>query len=69
MKIAPYGAAITDAAKAAAEKVRKGITDGSMHTFAGPLVNQKGEEVLPAGKSLDDGKMASMDWYVKGVQS
>ncbi|MBE9551853.1 MAG: BMP family ABC transporter substrate-binding protein [Proteobacteria bacterium] len=69
VKIAPYGDAITDAARDAAEKVRMGITDGSMHTFAGPIKNQAGEEVLPAGQSLTDDKMASMDWYVKGVQS
>ena len=69
VKIAPYGDAITDAARDAAEKVRIGITDGSMHTFAGPIRNQKGEEVLAAGKSLTDDKMASMDWYVEGVQS
>ena len=69
VKIAPYGSAITDDARDAAEKVRIGLTDGSMHTFAGPIKNQKGDEVLPAGKSLGDDKMATMDWYVEGVQS
>lgn len=69
VKIAPYGDAITGAARDAAENVRKGITDGSMHAFAGPIKNQKGEEVLAAGKRLDDGQMASMDWYVEGVQA
>jgi simple sugar transport system substrate-binding protein len=69
VKIAPYGDAITDAARDAAEKVRIGITDGSMHTFAGPIKNQEGKEVLPAGQSLTDDKMATMDWYVAGVQS
>jgi simple sugar transport system substrate-binding protein len=69
VKIAPYGKAITDAARDAAEKVRMSLTDGSQHTFAGPIKDQKGKEVLPAGQSLDDGKMATMDWYVEGVQS
>ena len=69
VKIAPYGDAITDAARDAAEKVRMGITDGSMHAFAGPIRNQKGEEVLPAGKNLTDEQMATIDWYVEGVQS
>ena len=69
VKIAPYGDAITDAARDAAEKVRTGITDGSMHAFAGPIKNQEGKEMLPAGQSLTDDKMATMDWYVEGVQS
>lgn len=69
VKMAPYGDAITAAAKADAERVRKGLTDGSMHAFTGPIKNQKGEEVLVAGKRLEDGQMASMDWYVAGVQS
>jgi len=69
VKIAPYGDAITDAARAAAEKVRMGLTDGSMHAFGGPIRNQAGEEVLAAGQSLTDDKMATMDWYVQGVQS
>ena len=69
VKIAPYGDAITDAARDHAEKVRIALTDGSQHTFAGPIKNQKGDEVLAAGQSLDDGKMATMDWYVEGVQS
>ncbi len=69
VKIAPYGDAITDAARDAAETVRKGILDGSMHAFTGPIKNQKGEEMLPAGQSLTDEQMATMDWYVEGVQS
>ena len=69
VKIAPYGAAITDAAKAAAEKFRKGILAGTIHSFDGPLTNQAGKQVLAAGKALDDKAMSTMDWYVKGVQS
>ncbi len=69
VKIAPYGDAITDTARDAAEKVRLGITFGLIHAFAGPIKNQAGEEVLPAGKSLTDEQLATMDWYVEGVQS
>jgi simple sugar transport system substrate-binding protein len=69
VKMAPYGDAVTDAARADAERVREALTDGSQHTFAGPIKDQKGKEVLPAGQALDDGKMATMDWYVEGVQS
>jgi simple sugar transport system substrate-binding protein len=69
VKIAPYGDAITDAARDAAEKMRIGLIDGSIHAFDGPIKNQAGEEVLAAGKSLTDDKMATMDWYVAGVQS
>lgn len=69
VEIAPYGDAITAEAKAAAETVRMGILDGSLHPFTGPIVNQKGEQALAAGQTLTDQQMATMDWYVAGVQS
>ena len=69
VKMAPYGDAITDAARDAAEKIRKGILAGTMHSFDGPITNQKGEPALAAGQTLTDEQMSKMDWYVAGVQS
>ncbi|GEO79928.1 BMP family ABC transporter substrate-binding protein [Pararhodospirillum oryzae] len=53
---------------AKAEEARTAIVNGTLHPFDGPLVNQAGETVLPAGQSLPDEKILSMDWYVQGVQ-
>ncbi len=60
-KNAPAGAA--EAVAAAKEK----ITDGSLVVFAGPLKNNEGETVVPAGTSPDDGALLGMNWLVEGV--
>jgi basic membrane protein A len=66
--IAPYGDAVPADVRAAADKIRDSIIDGSLHSFAGPINNQAGEEVIKAGETIDDGALAGMDWYVEGVQ-
>ncbi|CCG08315.1 BMP family ABC transporter substrate-binding protein [Pararhodospirillum photometricum] len=66
--MSPYNPSLTPEIVEKAEAARKAIMDGTLHPFKGPLVNQAGEEVLPAGQALDDAKILSMDWYVKGVQ-
>ena len=68
VKIAPYGAAVTTEAAAAADAVVSGIIDGSLHPFQGPINNQQGEEVTKAGETIDDGVLLGMNWYVEGVQ-
>jgi basic membrane protein A len=65
---APYNAAIPAEFVAEAEKIKQEIVDGSLHPFAGPVVNQAGEQVIPAGQVLDDGALAGMNYYVEGVE-
>lgn len=45
------------------------IASGEMNIYAGPLINQAGEEVVPAGEVLADGAILGMDWHVQGVIS
>ena len=45
---------------------RQAIIDGK-HVFAGPLKDTSGKEVVVAGKTLDDGGLWKMDWFVPGV--
>ena len=40
---------------------------GGKHVYAGPLKDIAGTERVAAGKSLDDGGLWKMDWYVPGV--
>lgn len=68
VKMAPYGEAVPAEVRAAADKVRDSIIDGSLHPFAGPINNQAGEEVTKAGETIADGDLLGMDWYVEGVQ-
>lgn len=65
---AEYGENVPDDVKAAADLVREGIVAGTMHPFQGPLLNQAGEEIIPAGENLDDGVLLGMNYYVEGVQ-
>jgi len=65
---ADYGPGVPDDVKAAADVIKNGIVDGSIHPFQGPIKNQAGEEVVAEGEMLDDGVLLGMDYYVEGVQ-
>ena len=43
------------------------ITTGKLHPFTGQLYKQDGSMALAAGKVIDDGTLAGMNWYVKGI--
>ena len=44
------------------------INSGKLHPFAGPVVNQAGKTIIPAGLNMTDKEMSEMSWYVQGVQ-
>ena len=44
-----------------------GIRSGDIHPFAGPIMDQAGNEVVAAGATLTDGDLLGMDYYVMGV--
>lgn len=53
-----------------AEKVaaaKAAIMDGSLKIFAGPVANQNGEVVVPAGTVMTDDEVWNMSWFVNGV--
>ena len=41
---------------------------GRLHPFAGPLRDNTGREVLPAGQTLTDQQIMEMNWLAEGVQ-
>ena len=53
------------AAKATA--AREGIASGSLNIFEGPMMDNKGNEVLATGAVLDDGGLWAMNYYLDGV--
>ena len=61
-------AELTEEVKAAAEAVRTGQIDGSFHIFTGPIKDNTGTERVPAGQTMTDAELLSMDWYVEGVE-
>lgn len=49
-------------------KVREEVRSGKRLPFAGPIKDQSGKEIIPEGKSLDDGQIATINYYVEGVE-
>lgn len=68
VEMAPYGPKVTPEAAAAADAVKQGIMDGTLHPFTGPITDQKGVEQVAAGASATDEQMAGMSWWVPGVE-
>ncbi len=67
--IGPYNEKIPADVVAAAEAVRLGIIDGSVHPFAGPITDNEGTVRVEAGDVIDDGEFWGVDWYAAGVEA
>lgn len=68
IKLAPLNSAVPAEVQALVMEHEMGIKDGAMHPFSGPIKNQGGEEVVAAGAVLSDEELATMEWYVEGVE-
>ena len=69
VKMSAYGPAVSDAAKKAADATKAKMMAGTCDIFKGPLKDNKGKEVIPAGKSLKqtDMTLEGMNYLVEGV--
>ncbi len=69
VKTSPYTALVPAAARAAADKVKAGLIDGSFVIFKGPIKDNKGNVVVAAGesKAQTDISLESMNYLVEGV--
>ena len=69
VKCSDYGPAVGDEAKKDADAAKAKFMDGSMVIFKGPLKDNTGKEILPAGKEYKqrDIELESMGWLVEGV--
>ncbi|TDO99860.1 BMP family ABC transporter substrate-binding protein [Marinomonas balearica] len=43
------------------------INSGEFHPFTGPITDNKGNLVVPAGHTLTDAELAQVNWYVEGI--
>jgi basic membrane protein A and related proteins len=62
----PFGSSVDDSTKALIDTAKATITKDGI--FKGPLTDQSGKEVVPAGTTLDYAKVEQMDFLVKGVE-
>ena len=69
IKLAPLNPAIPADVKALVGKQEAEIKAGTLHPFAGPVVDQDGKTRVPPGTNMSDVELGKMDYYVEGVAS
>lgn len=69
VKMSAYGPAVSDAAKKQADATKAQMMAGSFDIFKGPLKDNRGNTVLPAGKAhkQTDIELEKMNYLVEGV--
>ena len=67
--ISPYNKAMPENVRAAADKIIAGYKDGSYDVFTGPVADQSGAMKIAKGDRMALKDLATIDWFVKGVQS
>jgi simple sugar transport system substrate-binding protein len=70
VKMSPYGAAVSDAAKAKADAAKAALTAGSLVIFKGPLKDNAGKEIIAPGAQQvqTDIELEKMSYLVEGVK-
>jgi basic membrane protein A len=66
--MSPWSKKIPPDVVALAEKARDGIVAGTLHPFTGPINKQDGSPWLKAGETASDKDLASMNFYVEGME-
>jgi basic membrane protein A and related proteins len=69
VKMSPYGPAVSEAARKNADAVKAEIMKGGYAVFKGPLKDNKGNVVVPAGAAYPETaiELESIGWLVDGV--
>jgi simple sugar transport system substrate-binding protein len=69
VKLAPLNDAIPVELRNRILDMEKQMADGSLHAFAGPVVDQAGKAIVPAGSNMTDKQLSHMNYYLEGVVS
>ena len=69
VSLAPLNSAIPADLQNRIRDMEKQLSDGSLHPFAGPVVDQDGKEVVAAGATMSDDQLNAMNYYLQGVVS
>jgi basic membrane protein A len=54
--------------RADVESIKKGLADGSIHPWTGPIIDQAGTQRLAKDQRADDEYLRKIDFYVQGVE-
>ncbi|WP_026836264.1 BMP family ABC transporter substrate-binding protein [Limisalsivibrio acetivorans] len=66
--LAPINDAVPAEVKDMVMEQYEALASGRTDVFTGPIKDQSGKVVVPSGKTMTDGEMLSMDFFVEGVQ-
>ncbi|MCP4765666.1 MAG: BMP family ABC transporter substrate-binding protein [Gammaproteobacteria bacterium] len=69
IKLAPLNDAIPADLQGRIKDMEEQMTAGTLHPFAGPVVDQAGKTIVATGKTMDDGQLSKMNYYLQGVVS
>ena len=69
IKLAPLNDAIPADLQARIRDMEKKMASRQLHAFAGPVVDQAGKTIVPAGKNMTDEQLNKMNYYLQGVAS
>jgi simple sugar transport system substrate-binding protein len=66
--LVPWNKAVPASVVASAQRAEADIVSGKLQPFAGPLKDSDGKVRAASGASLSDRDIASMNWFVQGIQ-
>lgn len=68
VELADFSDAVPAEVRAEVETKTAAIKAGDFHPFTGPIKDQQGNTVVPAGDTPDDAALLGMNYFVEGVQ-
>lgn len=69
IELAPLNPVIPADVVAKVTDVENSMKAGTFNPFTGPILDQQGKVVVPAGQSMSDAELSKMDFFVEGVAS
>lgn len=69
LQIVAINPSLPEEIKTAISDIEAKIISGEIVPFTGPMKDNQGKEVIPAGHSLTDKELAAVNWYVEGIDA
>jgi simple sugar transport system substrate-binding protein len=66
--LTPLNASVPPDVAALVAQRKAAIASGQLHPFAGPLKDNTGLVRTPAGVTLTEQQLMSIDWFVEGIE-
>ena len=69
IQVVSINPSLPEKVKTAIQTTEDNIRSGALVPFTGPMKDNQGNEVIPAGHSLTDKELAAINWYVEGIDA